>query len=57
MEIFASIKEIHIGTNILIKIIVMRDIKSKGQMLGWTVLGIYSIDLTQRQQVDWALII
>jgi hypothetical protein len=56
---FASIKEMEmsIEMNILTNSFIMRGIKLREQMLGWTVLGHYSIDLIHQSQVGWVLII
>jgi hypothetical protein len=50
MQIFVSIKEmvIQVEMNISTNYFIMNDIKLREQMLGWTVLGRYSIDLTQQ---------
>lgn len=59
MQIFVLIKgmEIQIEMNILTNYFIMKDIKLKEQMLGWTVLDHYSIDLTHQLQASWDLII
>jgi hypothetical protein len=59
MQLFVSIKgmEIQIEMSILTNYFIMKDIKLKEQMLGWTVLGRCSIDLTHQLQVGEALTI